>query len=233
MADYRIYVEKHPRFGIEAETLREELNGNLSLSIGELRLINVYDLFGFSEELLEKSRYAVFGEIVTDCVNDECDLDGKKYLAVEYLPGQFDQRASSAVACVRLIEPTAEVRIKSSKLLIFDSAITDEELARVERYYINAVESRRKDLATLTDMEDAEVKPVPVLEGLTALGDDELEGYCKRYGLAMNADDLREVVNYYKAEGRDPSETELRILDTYWSDHCRHTTSLPRSRRSP
>jgi len=224
MKNYRIYVEKYPRFQVEADTLRKELNNNLGLNLQSLRLLNVYDLFGFTEELLEKSRYAVFGEIVTDCVSDECDLDGKKYLAVEYLPGQFDQRASSAVACVRLIEPTAEVRIKSSKLLIFDSAITDEELARVERYYINAVESRRKDLATLTDMEDAEVKPVPVLEGLTALGDDELEGYCKRYGLAMNADDLREVVNYYKAEGRDPSETELRILDTYWSDHCRHTT---------
>ena len=224
MKNYRIYVEKYPRFQVEADTLRKELNNNLGLNLQSLRLLNVYDLFGFTEELLEKSRYAVFDEIVTDCVNDECDLDGKKYLAVEYLPGQFDQRASSAVACVRLIEPTAEVRIKSSKLLIFDSAITDEELARVERYYINAVESRRKDLATLTDMEDAEVKPVPVLEGLTALGDDELEGYCKRYGLAMNADDLREVVNYYKAEGRDPSETELRILDTYWSDHCRHTT---------
>ena len=224
MKNYRIYVEKYPRFQVEADTLRKELNNNLGLNLQSLRLLNVYDLFGFTEELLEKSRYAVFGEIVTDCVNDECDLDGKKYLAVEYLPGQFDQRASSAVACVRLIEPTAEVRIKSSKLLIFDSAITDEELARVERYYINAVESRRKDLATLTDMEDAEVKPVPVLEGLTALGDDELEGYCKRYGLAMNADDLREVVNYYKAEGRDPSETELRILDTYWSAHCRHTT---------
>ena len=224
MKNYRIYVEKYPRFQVEADTLRKELNNNLGLNLQSLRLLNVYDLFGFTEELLEKSRYAVFGEIVTDCVSDECDLDGKKYLAVEYLPGQFDQRASSAVACVRLIEPTAEVRIKSSKLLIFDSSITDEQMARVEHYYINAVESRRKDLATLTDMEDAEVKPVPVLTGLTALKDDELEGYCKRYGLAMNADDLREVVNYYKAEGRDPSETELRILDTYWSDHCRHTT---------
>ena len=224
MKNYRIFVEKYPRFQVEAETLRKELNNNLGLSLASLRLLNVYDLFGFSEELLEKSRYAVFGEIVTDCVSDECDLTGCKYLAVEYLPGQFDQRASSAVDCVRLIEPTANVRIKSSKLLIFDNAITDEELARVERYYINAVESRRKDLSVLTDMENAEVKPVAILHGLTALKDEELADYCKQYGLAMNADDLREVINYYKAEGRDPSETELRILDTYWSDHCRHTT---------
>lgn len=224
MKNYRIYVEKYPRFRVEADTLRNELNHNLGLKLESLRLLNVYDLFGFSEELLEKSRYAVFGEVVTDEVSNECDLEGKKYLAVEYLPGQFDQRASSAVDCVRLIEPTADVRIKSSKLLIFDDAITEEEMARVEHYYINAVESRRKDLSVLSDMEAAEVKPVPILHGLTALKDEELEGYCKQYGLAMNADDLREVVNYYKAEGRDPSETELRILDTYWSDHCRHTT---------
>ncbi len=224
MKNYRIFVEKYPRFQVEAETLRKELNNNLGLQLASLRLLNVYDLFGFSEELLEKSRYAVFGEIVTDCVSDECSLEGKKFLAVEYFPGQFDQRASSAVDCVRLIEPTANVHIKSSKLIIFDDAITEEEMARVERYYINAVESRKKDLSVLTDMEDAEVKPVPVLHGLTALKDEELADYCKQYGLAMNADDLREVVNYYKIEGRDPSETELRILDTYWSDHCRHTT---------
>ena len=224
MKNYRIYVEKYPRFQVEADTLRKELNNNLGLQLASLRLLNVYDLFGFSEELLEKSRYAVFGEIVTDCVSDECPLEGKKFLAVEFLPGQFDQRASSAVDCVRLIEPTADVHIKSSKLIIFDDAITEEEMARVERYYINAVESRKKDLSILSDMEDAEVKPVPVLHGLTALKDEELAGFCKQYGLAMNADDLREVVNYYKAEGRDPSETELRILDTYWSDHCRHTT---------
>ena len=97
-------------------------------------------------------------------------------------------------------------------------------MARVEHYYINAVESRRKDLSVLSDMENAEVKPVPTLHGLTALKDEELAPFCKQMGLAMNADDLREVVKYYTEEGRDPSETELRILDTYWSDHCRHTT---------
>ena len=224
MKNYRIFVEKKPRFQVEADTLRKELNNNLGLQLASLRLLNVYDLFGFSEELLEKSRYAVFGEIVTDTVSNECPLEDKKYLAVEYLPGQFDQRASSAVDCVRLIEPTANVHIKSSKLIIFDDAITEEEMARVERYYINAVESRRKDLSVLSDMENAEVKPVPVLHGLTALKDEELAAYCKQMGLAMNADDLKEVIKYYTEEGRDPSETELRILDTYWSDHCRHTT---------
>ena len=224
MENYRIFVEKHPRFRVEADSLRRELNTNLNLDIRSLRLLNVYDLFGFSRELLEKSRYSVFGEVVTDSVTDSCDLAGRKYIAVEYLPGQFDQRAASAVDCVRLIDPSAQVRIRSSKLLLFDDAVSDEDLARIRHYYINAVESREKNLDVLTDMEQAEVKPVAVLEGFTKMTDAGLEPCCKRYGLAMNADDLREVVKYFRAEGRDPYETELRILDTYWSDHCRHTT---------
>ena len=222
--NYRIFVEKLPRFRVEAESLRRELNTNLNLQLDELRLLCVYDLFGFTPELLEKSRYAVFGEVVTDAVTDACDLRGHRYLAVEFLPGQFDQRAASAVDCVRLIDPSADVRIRSSKLLIFDGAVTDEELATIRHYWVNAVESREKDLGVLTDMEQAEVKPVSVLAGFTKMADSELEAYCKRLGLAMNADDLREVVRYFRGEGRDPYETELRILDTYWSDHCRHTT---------
>lgn len=223
-SNYRIFVEKRPRFRVEAESLRRELNDNLNLHIAELRLLNIYDLFGFTEELLEKSRYRVFGEVVTDTVSDSCDLEGRKYIAVEFLPGQFDQRAASAIDCVRLIDPSARVNIRSAKLLLFDNGVTDEELARIRHYYINAVESREKDLSRLTDLEHAEVKPVPVLEGFRQMGEEDLEPYCKRYGLAMNADDLREVVNYFRREGRDPYETELRILDTYWSDHCRHTT---------
>ena len=224
MTNYRIYVEKYPEFQVEARSLLSELNENLQLSVPSLRYLNVYDLFGFSEELLEKSRYSVFGEIVTDSVTDECDLSDVKYIAVEYLPGQFDQRAASAVDCVRLIDPSAKVSIKSSKLIILPADTSDAVVERIKKYYINAVESREKDLAKLVAMEQPEVTPVPVLEGLTALAEEELAPYCKKMGLAMNADDLREVVNYFKSEGRDPSETELRILDTYWSDHCRHTT---------
>ena len=222
--NYRIFVEKLPRFRVEAESLRRELNTNLNLSLGEVRLLCVYDLFGFSEELLEKSRYTVFGEVMTDSVTDTFDLAGRKYIAVEYLPGQFDQRAASAVDCVRLIDPEARVDIRSSRLLVFDDKTTDGELAKIRHYYINAVESREKDLSVLSDMEQAEVKPVGVLEGFREMADSELEPYCKTMGLAMNADDLREVVKYFRSEGRDPYETELRILDTYWSDHCRHTT---------
>ena len=182
MKNYRIFVEKRPGFRVEAESLQHDLNENLGLHLSQLRLLNVYDLFGFTPELLEASRYRVFGEVQTDEVTDACDLEGRKFLAVEYLPGQFDQRAASAVDCVRLIDPEAEVRIRSLRLLLLDAATTDEELARVRKYYINAVESREKDLSVLSDMEQAEVKPVEVLAGLRELTDGELAPYCAKMG---------------------------------------------------
>ncbi len=224
MNNYRIFVEKYPEFQVEAKSLLAELNENLQLKLRTLRLLNVYDLFGFTPELLEKSRYSVFGEVVTDLVTDSLDLEGAKYIAVEYLPGQFDQRAASAVDCVHLIDPKAKINIKSSKLLIVDENATEEVLDKIRHYVINPVESRVKDLGKLSDTENAAVKPVPVLTGFRDMKGGELKDFCKRMGLAMNEDDLNEVVRYFTEEGRDPNETELRILDTYWSDHCRHTT---------
>lgn len=222
----RIFVEKKTGFRVEAENLRKELNESLSLSLRQLRLICVYELDGFSDELLEKCRYSVFGERVTDVVSTEILLPENRnsYLAVEYLPGQFDQRASSAVDCVHLIEPDANISIRSSKLFIFDSDMTEDKLNSIRHYYINAVESREKDLSGLPASEESEVKPLAKLSGFTEMQEGEYARFCKDWGLAMNADDLREVVNYFKKEHRDPTETELRILDTYWSDHCRHTT---------
>ena len=220
----RIFVEKNEGFRVEAESLRCELNENLSLHIRGLRLINVYDLAGFSAGLLEKCRYSVFGETVTDEVTDSFPLEGKKYLAVEFIPGQFDQRASSAVDCVHLIEPSADVQIRSSRLLVFDDDMSDADLAAVRHYYINAVESREKDLSKLALSDKAEVKPLASLDGFINMPSDRYRAFCEEWGLAMNADDLNEVVEYFRKERRNPTETELRILDTYWSDHCRHTT---------
>ena len=220
----RLFVEKKERFRVEAQSLLAEFNENLSLDMKSLRLVNVYDLFGFSDALVDKCRYSVFGEVVTDTVSDSLDLTGKKYLAVEYIPGQFDQRASSAVDCVHLIDPDADVEIRSSRLLIFDDDLPDDSQEAIKHYFINAVESREKDLSRLQAPGKADVRPMENLEGFTALQESGLDGFCKTHGLAMNADDLREIVNYFQKEGRNPTETELRILDTYWSDHCRHTT---------
>ena len=224
MSNFRIFVEKRPAFQVEARSLMNELNENLQLNMQSLRYINVYDLFGFTPQLLEQCRYTVFGERVTDTVEDECDLCGKKYLAVEYIPGQFDQRASSAVDCVHLIDPEANVEIRSSRLLIFDDTISNEEMAKIRHYYINAVESREKDLSLLQQNQTTDVKPLVKLDGFIDMTREEYAPFCKQWGLAMNADDLHEVVTYFQKEQRNPTETELRILDTYWSDHCRHTT---------
>ena len=224
----RIFVEKNPAFRVEAESLRSELNENLSLDLKTLRYLNVYDLRGFSDALLEACRYGVFGEVVTDTVTDAFPLEGRRYLAVEYIPGQFDQRASSAVDCVHLIDPAADVRVKSARLLVFDDDLSDEDLEKIRHYYINVVESREKDLSKLDFSEQADVKPLADMTGFTAMEEKDLAPFCKAWGLAMNTDDLREVVRYFRAEGREPTETELRILDTYWSDHCRHTTFTTR-----
>ena len=227
MNNYRIFVEKRPAFQVEARSLKNELNENLQLHLQSLRYINVYDLFGFTPELLEQCRYSVFGETVTDTVeigDEAMGLSGKKYLAVEYLPGQFDQRASSAVDCVHLIDPNAEVEIRSSRLLVFDEQLTDAELDKIRHYYINAVESREKDLSQLSQNQTADVKPLVQLDGFITMPRENYAAFCKEWGLAMNTDDLHEVVIYFQKEQRNPTETELRILDTYWSDHCRHTT---------
>ena len=224
MNNYRIYVEKKEKFQVEAKSLQADLNLNLSLNLKNLRLINVYDLFGFDEELLEKSKYQVFGEIVTDNVMDELNLEGKKYIATEYLPGQFDQRASSAIDCCKLINPEIDINIRSGRILILDDDLKDEDVDKIKKYVINAVEAREKDLNVLTDLEKAEIKPVSVIEGFRKTRKKSLKKFCKDWGLAMNEDDLECVLEYFKKEGRDPWETELRILDTYWSDHCRHTT---------
>lgn len=228
MTKNRIFVEKTAPYRIEAESMRRELNSNLGLNIKELRLICVYDLFGFSPELIEKSAYRVFGEPATDAVSFAPEFnsqyEGHPYLAMEFLPGQFDQRAASAEECVKLLEPSADVEIRSARLMIFDDSVSQADLEKISHYCINAVESRKKDLSKLAPVEKATASAVATLDGFRDIKHEEAAAWCKAKGLAMNADDLMEVVKYFTAEGRDPNETELRILDTYWSDHCRHTT---------
>ena len=124
--NYRVYVEKKPGFEVESKSMLKNLNTNLELNLTGLRIINTYDLFGFSESLLKKALYKVFGEIVTDHVSLELDLEGCDYIAIEYLPGQFDQRADAAVSCCHLINPKAHIKISSSKIIIIEGASLDE-----------------------------------------------------------------------------------------------------------
>lgn len=222
--NYRVFVEKKEGFRVEAVGLQDELNANLGLDIRCLRLINIYDLFGFNQELLDKCLYSVFGEIVTDRVSTEFDFEGCPYIAVEFLPGQFDQRASSAEDCVHLIDPKADITIKSGKILVFDKDFAATDIDKVKKYFVNPIESRIKDISVLERFAHPAAERVSVIENFTNLKEEDLAAYCEDKSLAMNTDDLREVVVYFRKEGRNPYETELKILDTYWSDHCRHTT---------
>lgn len=222
--NYRVFVEKKEGFRVEAVGLQDELNANLGLDIRCLRLINIYDLFGFNQELLDKCLYSVFGEIVTDRVSTEFDFEGCPYIAVEFLPGQFDQRASSAEDCVHLIDPKADITIKSGKILVFDKDFAAADIDKVKKYFVNPIESRIKDISVLERFAHPAAERVSVIENFTNLKEEDLAAYCEDKSLAMNTDDLREVVAYFRKEGRNPYETELKILDTYWSDHCRHTT---------
>ncbi len=222
----RIFVEKSTAYRVEADSLRRELNENLGLDIKDLRLICVYDIFNADPALIDEAKYRVFGEPATDIVTEDFDLSGKKYIAVECLPGQFDQRASSAEDCVKLIDPSSQVEIRSAKLMIFNPEVSDNDLEKIAHYTINAVESRRKDMGVLCPPERAVAKAVKVLDGFRKITSESAGDFIKEMGLAMNVADLMTVVNYFTKEGRDPRETELRILDTYWSDHCRHTTFM-------
>lgn len=218
----RIYVEKKLGFEVETKSLLVDLNLNLSLDLKELRLLNVYDIFDCDDDLLEKAKWQVLGEKVTDNIYDELDLSDYKALAIEYLPGQFDQRADAAISCFKLIDPNTNVKIKSAKLYLFNKELCDKDLLKIKHYLINKVEAREKDLSVLNYDINTKIEDVKVLTGFREIKD--FDYYVKLYDLAMSSSDLETVVNYFIKEGRDPYETEIRILDTYWSDHCRHTT---------
>ena len=219
----RIFVEKKEGYQTEALSLLDNFKTNLKADITSLRLINVYDVFNIKEEVLEKAKYSIFGEIVTDNVFTEIDLTNKLYFAVEYLPGQFDQRADSAMQCIRLLNPASQAIVKSSRLIILEGGIKD--LAPLKKYYINEVESREKDMSKLELPKLVHNEEKYEVEGFNDYTIDELKTYLDKLGLAMSIKDLAFVQDYFKKEEkRNPTITEIRMLDTYWSDHCRHTT---------
>ena len=221
----RLFVEKKAGFRVEAESLRHELNLNLALEIPSLRILNIYDLAGFTDDLLDKCRYGIFAEVVSDTVTESADTGGFPSLAIESLPGQFDQRASSALECVHLIDPLADVTISSGRLIIFECPLSEKELDAIRRYCINPIEAREKDMGAFASAQLPWKGPAtePV-EGFISLQKGDLAPFIERFSLAMGEADLEMAVDYFKNEGREPTLAEVKILDTYWSDHCRHTT---------
>ena len=225
---YRIYVEKKPGLAHEAAALLKELQGNLGITrLTGLRLYNRYDVEGIRKELFETCVPLVFSEPQLDEVTRELPTGGTVF-AVEYLPGQFDQRADSAAQCVQILSQGERPTVRTAKVYVLEGDLTEEDLAAVKHYVINPVEAREADLAPLhtLQMDYAIPTTVAVEEGFTNLDEAGLAELLKTLGLAMDLDDLKFCQSYFQKEGRDPTITEIRMIDTYWSDHCRHTTFL-------
>ncbi len=223
--DTRFFVQKKEAFRTEGKSLTNELRTSLGLSDDfALSRYNIYDVFNADKKDIELLKKDVCSEVVTDNVYDQVDLEGKTYLAYEYLPGQYDQRADSAMQCLMLLNNKQTVRIHSGTLLVFEN-IKEDEFEQVKKYLINPVEARQKDLSVLEDELDIQVEDVPSIENFTSMDKQTLSDLRVGLGLAMSQEDIEFVQSYFKEEEkRQPTMTEIRVLDTYWSDHCRHTT---------
>ena len=223
---YRIYVEKKPGFDGEAQGLLHELVDLVGIkNLTGLRLLNRYDVEGIDSALFQQAIPTVFCEPPVDVTYDTLP-EAKTVFAVEYLPGQFDQRADSASQCIQLLSQGERPDVRSARVYLLDGELTADDLAAIKKYVINPVEAREAALeerATLK-MEFAIPTEVETLNGFTALDDDALEAFRTEKGLAMDHADIVFCQDYFKSEHRDPTITEIRLIDTYWSDHCRHTT---------
>ena len=224
---YRIYVEKKPGFDVEATGLKNELTSLLGIqSLTGLRLLNRYDVEGIDEELFNQCANTVFSEPPVDNTYAELPASDGVSFAVEYLPGQFDQRADSAAECIQLISQGERPLVRSARVYLLEGTLTDEQVAEIKKYVINPVEAREASLDTkqTLKMEYPVPAPVKVLEGFNQLDEEQLKKFIADNGLAMDLGDIEFCQKYFRSEHRDPTITEIKMIDTYWSDHCRHTT---------
>ena len=230
----RIFVEKRKGFDVEAVNLLADLKQNLGIKNAEaVRIINRYDISGLDGESFEKAKNTILSETNADTVYDEKIFIGDEFnvFAMEYLPGQYDQRADSAAQCVQLLTQGERPQVVTAKVIAVSGNISDTDFEKIKDYLINPVESR---LASFEKPESLDMKAnvpdnVAVIKGFTVWNDEEMEKYYSSMGFAMTLSDLKFCRDYFRdEEHRDPTVTELRVIDTYWSDHCRHTTFLTR-----
>ena len=229
--DKRIFVEKKADFQVKSESLVRELQHNLGLSsLKSIRIVQVYDVFDLAEDLFAPAEKHIFSEQVTDHVLDEvavqADLANYAFFAIESLPGQFDQRAASSQEALLLLGSSSDVIVNTAQLYLVNKDIDATELEAVKNYLLNPVDSRFKDITTgIAKQEFSESdKTIPKLTFFESYTAEDFARYKAEQGMAMEVDDLLFIQDYFKSIGRVPTETELKVLDTYWSDHCRHTT---------
>ncbi len=226
---YRIFVEKKPGLAHEATALTKDITDFLGVkALKGIRVINRYDVEGIEEALFRYACTTVFSEPQLDDTAEEIEIDGYTCFAVEYLPGQFDQRADSAAQCIQLISCGEKPLVRTAKVYLLEGDLSAEDVDKIKKYVINPVESREASLAlpeTLKAVYDIP-ETVETVTGFTQLDEAGLKDMLKKLGLAMDLDDLKFCQTYFLTEKRDPTITEIRMIDTYWSDHCRHTTFL-------
>ena len=229
--DKRIFVEKKADFRVKSDSLVKELQHNLQLkTLKDLRIVQVYDVFGLAEDLFARAEKYIFSEQVTDTVLDEAevkaDLEKVAFFAIESLPGQFDQRAASSQEALLLLGSSNDVTVNTAQLYLVNKDIDANELEAVKNYLLNPVDSRFKDITVGIAKQDFSEsdKTIPSLDFFETYTAEDFAQYKAEQGLAMEVDDLLFIQDYFKSIGRVPTETELKVLDTYWSDHCRHTT---------
>ena len=229
--DKRIFVEKKADFRVKSDSLVKELQHNLQLkTLKDLRIVQVYDVFGLAEDLFARAEKHIFSEQVTDTVLDEAavkaDLEKHAFFAIESLPGQFDQRAASSQEALLLLGSSNDVTVNTAQLYLVNKDIDANELEAVKNYLLNPVDSRFKDITVGIAKQDFSEsdKTIPSLDFFETYTAEDFAQYKTEQGLAMEVDDLLFIQDYFKSIGRVPTETELKVLDTYWSDHCRHTT---------
>ena len=229
--DKRIFVEKKADFRVKSHSLVKELQHNLQLkTLKDLRIVQVYDVFNLAEDLFARAEKHIFSEQVTDTVLDEAavktDLEKYAFFAIESLPGQFDQRAASSQEALLLLGSSNDVTVNTAQLYLVNKDIAANELEAVKNYLLNPVDSRFKDITVGIAKQDFSEsdKTIPSLDFFETYTAEDFAKYKAEQGLAMEVDDLLFIQDYFKSIGRVPTETELKVLDTYWSDHCRHTT---------
>ena len=226
---YRIYVEKKAELAHEANSLLSELRGLIGIkALESVRILNRYDADNITKKLFDEAVDTVFSEPQLDIATEDIDTNGYTAFAVEYLPGQFDQRADSAAQCIQIMSCGERPTIRTAKVYLLGGKLTDADIAQVKKYVINPVEAREASLELPeTLIVNYEIPTeVATLDGFCDLDNAGLEDFIKKYGLAMDIYDINFCQSYFKSEGRCPTITEIRMIDTYWSDHCRHTTFL-------
>ena len=226
---YRVYVEKKQGLEAEAKSLRYDIRHLLGIkSLTDVRIVNRYDVENIEKDLFEYAVKTVFSEPQLDNVSSELNFGDATVFAVEFLPGQFDQRADSAAQCIQIISQKERPLVKTAKVYALYGELSAEEIQRIKKHLINPVESQEASLEKYETLKMNYSIPetVETLTGFISMNEEELAKFVKEYGLAMDNDDLMFCRDYFRKEDRDPTLTEIRMIDTYWSDHCRHTTFL-------